>query len=117
MIRSLSGTCPLTASRLLKSPLKELRVRSSEREPTSRSAKANAKSFIQYFYNAKNIIINKYRRLGIFLAFEASTALTFRDGWPARGKKGDGGGKWRGRAEMEERWIKVSKAEADKVWH
>ena len=116
VIRSESGTCPLTASRLLKSPLKELSVRSpSERETTSKSAKAIAKSFILYFYNAKNIIINKYRRLATFLAWAGAAAPTLRAGRPAQGKEGEAGRKWRGKVEWKERWIKVSKAWAGKA--
>lgn len=102
MIRSESGTCPLTASRLLKSPLKELSVRSPyERETTSKSAKAIAKSFILYFYNAKNIIINKYRRLGIFPTRAAQGAPTFRARWVAQGKEGEVEQKWRGKAGLQ----------------
>lgn len=102
VIKSESGTCPLTESRLLKSPLKELRVRlPCERETVSKSAKAIAKSFILYFYNAKNIIINKYRRLATFHTKAPLIAPSKRVGRVAPGKDGEVEWKWRGKSQLE----------------
>jgi hypothetical protein len=64
------GIEPLTEFKLLKSPLKEERVKFPwARAIETNSTNASANNFMCIFNNAKKKIINKYRRVIIFWTY------------------------------------------------